>query len=81
MAYERSQRIEQRFVRTLELIREGRGSSADLSTALDVSRPTVHRIIAELKRRGHYVRSVREGTGWHYEILHNSSADESEARK
>lgn len=79
MPYERSLRIEQRFVRTLELIREGRSSAADLSTTLKVSRPTVHRIIAELKRRGYNVRSVRERTGWHYEINQNDSIEECEA--
>ena len=81
MPYERSLRIEQRFIRTVELIREGRGSAEDLSATLQVSRPTVHRIIAELKRRGHSVRSVREATGWHYEITHDPSAEENEARK
>jgi biotin operon repressor len=68
MPYERSRRIEQRFGRVVGLIQEGRSTSADLSAALDVSRGTVHRIIAELRRRGFTIRSVREENGWIYEI-------------
>ena len=62
MPYERSRRIEQRFGRVVGLIQEGCSTSADLSAALDVTRGTVHRIIAELRRRGFTIRSVREKT-------------------
>lgn len=68
MPYERSRRIEERFGRVVGLIQEGCSTSADLSEALNVSRGTVHRIIAELRRRGFSIRSVREEKGWSYEI-------------
>ena len=68
MPYERSRQIEQRFGRVVGLIQAGCSTSADLSAALNVSRGTVHRIIAELRRRGFSIRSVREDNGWSYEI-------------
>ena len=68
MPYERSRRIEQRFGQVVSLIQEGCSTSADLSAVLDVSRGTVHRMIAELRRRGFSIRSVREEKGWSYEI-------------
>ena len=68
MPYERSRRIEERFGQVVGLIGEGRSTSAELSDALNVSRGTVHRIIAELRRRGFSIRSVREEKGWSYEI-------------
>ena len=68
MPYERSRQIEQRFGLVVDLIQEGRSSSADLSAELNVSRGTVHRLIAELRRRGFTIRSVREEKGWSYEI-------------
>ena len=68
MPYERSRIIEERFGRVVGLIGEGCSTSAELSDALGVSRGTVHRIIAELRRRGFSIRSVREEKGWSYEI-------------
>ena len=68
MPYERSRQIEQRFGRVVTLIQEGHSTSAALSAELGVSRGTVHRIIAELRRRGFSIRSVREEKGWSYEI-------------
>lgn len=68
MPYERSRRIEERFGQVVGLIQEGCSTSADLSEALNVSRATIHRIIAELRRRGFSIRSVRDEKGWSYEI-------------
>ena len=68
MPYERSRRIEERFGRVVGLIQQGCGTSADLSDALKVSRGTVHRVIAELRRPGFSIRSVRDEQGWSYEI-------------
>ena len=73
MPYERSLRIEERFRQTIALIEEGCGNASHLSEALGVSRPTVHRIIAELKRRGNAIRSVHDGEGWRYEITQTPS--------
>ena len=69
MPYERSRSIEERFGRVVGLIQEGCSTSADHSDALNVSRGTIHRIIAELRRRGFSIRSVREEKGWSYEII------------
>ena len=73
MPYERSLRIEERFRQTISLIEEGCGNASDLSEALGVSRPTIHRIIAELKRRGNIIRSVHDSEGWCYEITQTPS--------
>jgi len=69
MSYERSCQIEQRFEQAVELITENSHSARQLAEALGVSRPTVHRIIAELKRRGYVIRAVRDEYGWRYERL------------
>jgi uncharacterized membrane protein len=34
-----------------------------------VSRPTAHRMITELKRRGYSIRTVHEEHGWAYELV------------
>lgn len=69
MPYERSRQIEQRFQRTIKLISQNSRSARQLAEALGVSRPTVQRIVAELKRRGHIIRSVRDEHGWRYELV------------
>jgi len=69
MPYERTQQIEQRFVQAVNLIRREQLNAGQLASALGVSRPTVQRIITELKRRGHAIRSVRDDSGWRYELI------------
>ena len=69
MPYERSRRIEQRFQEALVLLKDRRVNARQLAVELDVSLPTVHRMITELRRRGHSVRSVHEGCGWAYELV------------
>ena len=68
MPLERSRSIGERLGRLAGLIQEGCSTSPDLSDKLNVSRGTVHRIIAELRRRGFLTRSVREDRGWSYQI-------------
>jgi Mn-dependent DtxR family transcriptional regulator len=68
MPYERSRTIEERFQKTLALIEKKRLNAGQLAFELEVSRPTAHRIITELKRRGYSIRSVREEHGWSYEL-------------
>lgn len=68
MPYERSRTIEERFQRALALIGKKRLNAGQLALELDVSRPTAHRIITELKRRGYSIRSVHEEQGWSYEL-------------
>ena len=69
MPYERSRRIEQRFQKAVELIKKHGMNAVQLALELDVSVPTVHRIIGELKLRGYTIRSIRDEQGWKYEIL------------
>lgn len=68
MPYERSRIIEERFQKALALIEKRRLNAWQLALELEVSRPTVHRIITELKRRGYPIRSVHEEHGWSYEL-------------
>ena len=73
MAYERSRRIEERFEAALALIKKRRLNSGELALELGISRPTAHRVVTELKRRGYLIRSVREEHGWCYELIENSA--------
>ena len=68
MPYERSRAIEDRFNKTLSLIKQQRLNARQLALELGVSRPTAHRIITELKRRGYPIRSVHEENAWSYEL-------------
>jgi Mn-dependent DtxR family transcriptional regulator len=68
MPYERSRKIEERFRKTLVLIQDRRLNAGQLASELGVSRPTAHRIINELKRRGYSIRSVHEEHSWSYEL-------------
>jgi len=69
MPYERARQIEQRFERAIYIIKQNSHNARELAVELDVSRPTVQRIVAELKRRGHVIRSVRDEHGWRYELV------------
>jgi len=68
MPYERTQQIEQRLKKTVGLIGNKRFNASQLASELEVSLPTVQRIIAALRRRGYKIRSVRDESGWHYEL-------------
>ena len=68
MNYERSRKIEERFQKALALIEKRRLNGGQLAIELGISRPTAHRIITELKRRGYLIRSVNEGNAWNYEL-------------
>jgi len=69
MSYERSRQIEQRFEQAVELITQNSHNARELAEALGVSQPTVQRIVAELRRRGHIIRVVRDEHGWRYELI------------
>jgi len=66
--YERSRFIENRFKTTLSLIDNNRLNAEQLAIKLDVSRPTVTRIITELKQRGYPIKSVYKHGSWSYQI-------------
>ncbi len=69
MPYERSRAIEERFKKTLFLLKAKRLNAGQLAKELDVSRPTAHRLSSELKQRGYSIRSVHEEEGWAYELV------------
>lgn len=69
MLYERSRQIEQRFQKTVDLIKKNAMNAGQLALELGVSRPTTHRIISELKLRGYIIRSIRDEQGWRYELV------------
>ena len=69
MTYERATQIEKRFQQAVRLIKREPLNARELAAVLDVSTSTVQRIIAELRRRGYSIRSVREANGWRYELL------------
>ena len=74
MPYERSREIEQRFETVINFITKKKLNSKELATQLGVSIPTAQRIITELRRRGYLIRSVRDESGWHYEIPEHISS-------
>ena len=78
MPYERSRTIEERFQKALVLLKDKQLNARQLALELEVSRPTAHRIITELKRRGYSIRSVHEEHGWSYELSQKPGMPNSE---
>src|SRR5208337_4884561 len=68
MIYQQSPDIESRLARLLELIQTGINSTPTLATTLNVSMPTVACCIHALRRRGHPITAVRNGSRWCYEM-------------
>lgn len=68
MRYDRSIAILKRHEALLELIRSGTYSCPRLAEELAVSLPTVSRDIVFLRRQGYGIESVRDRTGWAYEL-------------
>jgi Mn-dependent DtxR family transcriptional regulator len=69
MPYERTREIEQRFQTAINLLGKKRLNAGQLALELGVSRPTAQRIITELRKRGHRIRSIRDESGWRYELI------------
>jgi len=72
MSYERTREIERRFQRAVDLLSMKQLNAGQLALELRVSRPTTQRIITELRRRGYTIRSVRDESGWRYELVGGS---------
>jgi len=68
MPYERTRQIEQRFQKAIMLISKKQMNARQLALELGVSQPTAQRIITELRNRGYQIRSVRDESGWRYEL-------------
>ncbi len=69
MLYKRSMHIEHRLDSVLALIRRGGYSTPRLAAELGVSIPTASRAVTALRQRGHDIRSLRAGAGWHFMLL------------
>ena len=57
MRYQHSLAIHERLDTVLQLIRTGRYSTPALSAEVGVSIPTISRIVAALRERGHPIRA------------------------
>ncbi len=77
MDYYRVNQIEERFGKAVKLMTGRAMDSRQLAKDLGVSRPTLLRIIKELKRRGYIIRSVHDDLGWHYELIIPVKLDKS----
>jgi predicted DNA-binding transcriptional regulator YafY len=66
MRYQHSLEIHERLESVLELIRAGKYSTPGLAEKVGVSIPTISRIVAALRARGHAIRSERHDGGWRY---------------
>lgn len=69
MLYQRSLVIENRLEQVLRLIRTGRYSTPKLAEEVGVSIPTISRIVAALRERGHDIRAEKHGSGWRYTLV------------
>ncbi|MDD5287494.1 MAG: HTH domain-containing protein [Dehalococcoidales bacterium] len=77
MPYERTREIEQRFQKAIDLLGRKQLNARQLALELGVSRPTAQRIITELRNRGHKIRSVRDESGWRYELMDGQKASQT----
>jgi predicted DNA-binding transcriptional regulator YafY len=69
MPFERSLEIERRLDDVLRLIRTGRYSTPALAEKVGVSIPTISRIVAALRDRGHDIQAERTSKGWRYVLV------------
>jgi CTP-dependent riboflavin kinase len=68
MRYQHSLEIHERLETVLRLIRTGEYSTPALAAEIRVSIPTISRIVAALKARGHVIRAERHDGAWRYVI-------------
>jgi biotin operon repressor len=80
MVYGRSKMIENRLADMLTLIRSGGESTPSLAEKLGISQPTVSRCLTALRERGYTIRSVKEDTGWSYELVSEPALSEGSKR-
>jgi predicted DNA-binding transcriptional regulator YafY len=69
MAFEHSLEIARRLDDVLHLVRTGRYSTPKLAEEVGVSIPTISRIVAALRLRGHDIRAERTDKGWRYVLI------------
>lgn len=66
MLYQHSSAIHERLEVVLQLIETGRYSTPALAKQVGVSIPTISRIVAALRQRGHDIQAERTSEGWRY---------------
>ena len=71
MRYRQTIQIHERIEAVLKLIQTGEYSTPALADEIGVSIPTISRIVAALRERGHDIRSERTSAGWRY-VLHSA---------
>jgi transposase len=74
MLYQHSLEIQERLETVLVLIESGQYSTPALARKVGVSIPTVSRIVAALRERGHDIRAKKDGNGWRYILVRKASA-------
>ena len=77
MRYQRSLEIERRLDDVLRLIEAGHYSTPGLAAAVGVSIPTISRIVAALRARGHKILAEKHALGWRYAVKVNAPPPES----
>jgi len=68
MRYQHSLDIHERLEAVLHLVETGRYSTPALAKEIGVSVPTISRIVAALRERGHDIRAERTSKGWRYTL-------------
>lgn len=74
MFYQHSLEIQERLDTVLVLIETGRYSAPALAKEVGVSIPTVSRIVAALREKGHEIRATRKGNAWCYTLVRKAAA-------
>lgn len=80
MAFERSLEIARRLDDVLHLIRTGHYSTPKLAEEVGVSIPTISRIVAALRERGHEIEAKRYDGSWRYVIVCTDSSNNPKRR-
>ena len=74
MRYQQAIEIHERIETVLHLIETGEYSTPALAEEVGVSIPTISRIVAALRERGHDIHAQRTEKGWRYVIDDRRSA-------
>jgi transposase len=73
MRYQQALEINERLEAVLELIETGQYSTPALAKEVGVSVPTISRIVAALRERGHDIQAERTSRGWRYVLKGNAT--------
>lgn len=73
MRYQQSLEIHDRLEAVLQLIETGEYSTPVLAKEIGVSVPTISRIVAALRERGHDIQAERTSKGWRYVLKGTAS--------